>query len=394
MTHRHDTAHESLQHLAAEISALRRDLHAYPETAFEEQRTSRIVADTLHALHRWGLETHTGVGRTGVVGVLKRGAGPCIALRADMDALPVKEGNTFAHRSKHDGKMHACGHDGHTAMLLGAARWLSEHGQFAGTICFIFQPAEETGGGAGVMLGDGLLERFPIERFYGLHNWPGLPAGSFALLDGPTMAAADEFEITIEGKGAHGAMPHLGADPIVAGAALVQALQTIVTRQLDPLDSAVISITRFQAGHAYNVIPQFAVLGGTARSFSPAVRDALESSMRKMCEGFSTSHGVKATLRYSRGYPATINDPAEAERCREAARSIGATILNDIRPSMGAEDFSMFAVRRPACYGWIGNGPGEGGCTLHSPHYDFNDAVIATGIRYWTALAELALPAA
>ena len=377
--------------LAGEIASLRRDLHAHPETAFEEQRTARIVAEKLR---QWGIETHTEVGRTGVVGVLKKGNGPCIALRADMDALPVREANDFAHRSRHDGKMHACGHDGHTAMLLGAAKWLADHGRFAGTVCFIFQPAEETGGGAGVMLADGLLQRFPIERFYGLHNWPGMPAGSFALCDGPIMAAADEFEITITGKGAHGAMPHLGADPIVAGAALVQAMQSIITRHLDPLDSAVISVTRFQAGHAYNVIPHQAVLGGTARSFSEAVRDALQSSMQRMCEGISTSHGVKAVLRYSKGYPATVNDPAEAERCRAAARAIGATVLDAVRPSMGAEDFSMFANERPACYGWIGNGPGEGGCTLHSPHYDFNDEVIATGIRYWTALTEGVLPVA
>jgi len=381
----------ALQHLVDEIGIVRRDLHAHPETAFEEHRTAKIVAAKLR---EWGIDTHAGVGRTGVVGVLKKGAGPSIALRADMDALPVREGNAFAHRSRHDGKMHACGHDGHTAMLLGAAKWLHDHGDFAGTVCFVFQPAEETGGGAGVMLEDGLLQRFAIERFFGLHNWPGLPAGSFALLDGAVMAAADEFEITIEGKGAHGAMPHLGADPIVAGSALVQALQTIVTRNLDPLDSAVISVTRFQAGHAYNVIPQTALLGGTARSFSEAVRAALESSMRRICDGVSASHGVKATLRYTRGYPATVNAAAEAALCRAAAQRIGAPLLEDTRPSMGAEDFSLFGRERPACYGWIGNGPGEGGCTLHSPYYDFNDTVIATGIRYWTAVAELALPAA
>jgi hippurate hydrolase len=378
-----------LARLTDEIGALRRDLHAHPETAFEERRTARRVADTLK---HWGIETHEGIGRTGVVAVLRRGDGPCVGLRADMDALPLKEENDFAHRSVHEGKMHACGHDGHTAMLLGAARWLQLRGRFAGTVCCIFQPAEETGGGAGVMLEDGLLARFPITRFFGLHNWPGLPAGSFALLEGPVMAAADEFEIVVEGKGAHGAMPHLGADPIVAGSALVQALQSIVTRQLDPLDSAVISVTRFNAGHAYNVIPQRAVLGGTARSFNEAVRDALESSMRRMCAGISQSHGVTATLRYTRGYPATVNEAGATALCRAAAEAIGASVLRDLRPSMGAEDFSMFAQQRPACYGWIGNGPGLGGCTLHSPHYDFNDILIATGIRYWTAVTELALP--
>ena len=223
-------------------------------------------------------------------------------------------------------------------------------------------------------------------------NWPGMPAGSFALIEGPVMAAADEFEIVIEGKGAHGAMPHLGADPVIAGSALVQALQTIVARHLDPLDTAVISVTRFNAGHAYNVIPQQAILGGTVRSFRPEVQAAIKASMLRICHGVGESHGVKARLRYSDGYPATVNSGPETRRCIEAVRAIGAPLLEGARPSMGAEDFSMFARLRPACYGWIGNGPGEGGCTLHSPHFDFNDAVTATGIRYWVALAEAELP--
>ena len=377
-----------LKAIVSEVAALRRDLHAYPETAFEEARTAKQVAAALVAA---GLEVHTGIGKTGVVGVLRGSlalSGPCIALRADMDALPVPEANTFEHRSRHEGKMHACGHDGHTAMLLGAAKYLALQGQFSGTVCFVFQPAEESQGGASAMLADGLLQKFPIERFYGMHNWPGLPTGHFAVIDGPVMAAADEFEIILTGKGAHGAMPHLGADPVLAGSALVLALQSIITRQLDPLDPAVISVTRFHAGHANNVIPAQAVLGGTVRSFRDAVQKTLETAMQRACVGIATSYGVSAELRYVRGYPSTFNNSTEAARCRAAIQSIGANIDSDARPSMGAEDFSIFARERPACYVWIGNGSGEGGCTLHSPYYDFNDEVIETGIRYWVALVE------
>ena len=379
----------ALAALANEVAAVRRDFHAHPETSFDEHRTAATIAARLRT---WDIEVHEGIGRTGVVAVLKKGEGPGIALRADMDALPVSEANTFDHRSRNAGKMHACGHDGHSAMLLGAARWLQLHGRFRGTVCLIFQPAEETGGGAGMMIEDGLFDRFPIGRVFGLHNWPGLPAGSFALLDGPVMASADEFEIVVAGKGAHGAMPHLGVDPIVAASALVQALQTIITRNLDPIDTAVISVTRFNSGHAYNVIPHEAVLGGTVRSFRPEVQAAIKSAMHRICHGISESHGVKTRLRYSDGYPATSNAADETRLCRTAAESIGATIV-PARPSMGAEDFSMYGKHRPTCYGWIGNGPGEGGCTLHSPHYDFNDEVIAIGIRYWTAVAEAALTA-
>ena len=381
--------------LLADITALRRDIHAHPELAFAEHRTASMVADALAAA---GIETHRGIGRTGVVGVLRRGAGPTIALRADMDALPLSEANQFAHRSQHPGCMHACGHDGHTAMLLGAARHLAEHGRFQGTVCFVFQPAEESQGGGKAMLDDGLLARFPIAHFFGLHNWPGLPVGQFGVLDGPVMAAADEFEITIDGRGAHGAMPHLGADPLVAGAALVQAVQTVVSRDLDPLDPAVVSVTRFHAGQAYNVIPSQASLGGTARSFRPAVQDALEAGLVRLCAGIGAAHGVNALLRYARGYPATHNDPVQAARCRSAARLVAgdAALASGLRPSMGAEDFSFFALERPSCYVWLGNGEGghgeaAGPCTLHSPHYDFNDALIPVGVRYWTALTELCL---
>lgn len=390
-------AQASFAPIAQELASVRRDLHAHPEVAFEEARTAALVA---RLLREAGIEVHEAVGRTGVVGVLRRGAAasaggsaPCIALRADMDALPVPEANTFAHRSRHEGKMHACGHDGHTAMLLGAARWLQAHGEFSGTVCFVFQPAEESQGGAAAMLADGLLQRFPIERFYGMHNWPGMPAGHFAVIDGPVMAAADEFEILVDGRGAHGAMPQLGADPVVAGAALVQALQTVVTRTLDPLDPVVLSVTRFHAGHANNVIPAQAILGGTARTFRAPVQDSLEAAMRRVCDGIASAYGVVATLRYARGYPATYNDPLEAARCRAVAQTIGAPLVEAPRPSMGAEDFSIFAQQRPACYVWIGNGPGEGGCTLHSPYYDFNDSLVETGVRYWATLVESAMPA-
>jgi len=382
--------------LVAETTALRRDIHAHPEMAFAEQRTAALVASALEAA---GIETHRGIGRTGVVGVLRHGPGPTIALRADMDALPLQEANRFSYRSRHDGCMHACGHDGHTAMLLGAARHLAVHGRFRGTLCFVFQPAEESLGGGKAMLDDGLLERFPVEHFYGLHNWPGLPAGHFGVIDGPVMAASDEFEIVIDGRGAHGAMPHLGADPVAAGAALVQAIQTVVSRNLDPLDAAVVSVTRFHAGQAYNVIPAQAVLGGTARSFNGAVQDQLEGALERLCQGIAAAHGVRATLRYARGYPATHNDPAQAARCRAAALAVVGpeALVPGLRPSMGAEDFAFFALARPSCYVWLGNGDrhhGEsaGPCTLHSPHYDFNDALIPVGIRYWSRLAESCLP--
>jgi hippurate hydrolase len=375
------------------VRGLRRDIHAHPELAFAELRTADLVA---RELRRIGCEVVTGIGQTGVVGVLKNGEGPVIALRADMDALPVAEANTFAHRSVHEGQMHACGHDGHTAMLLGAAEQLAAHPQFRGTVCLIFQPAEEGRGGAAAMLADGLLDRWPIERFYGLHNWPGLDENHFAILSGPVMAAADEFEIVIEGRGAHGAMPHLGRDPLLAGAALVQAVQSIVSRRLDPLDHAVVSVTRFHSGFAHNVIPAEAELAGTARSFRAEVQEQIEQSLDDVAAGIAASHGVTARVDYRRGYPATHNDAGEAARCAAVAAAIvgEARVSTKLRPSMGAEDFSFFAAQRPACYAWLGAGPGAGGCTLHSPHFDFNDVLLPIGIRYWTALVEQVLAVA
>ncbi len=370
------------------LAALRRDLHAHPETAFEEQRTSDVVAAFLESL---GIEVHRGLAATGVVGVLRSGSSDkTIGLRADMDALPIAEQNVFPHRSRHEGKMHACGHDGHTAMLLAAAEYLAATRAFDGTVYFIFQPAEEGEGGARVMIEQGLFERWPMQAVFGMHNWPGLAAGQFAIMPGPVMASADQFDIIVKGHGAHAAMPHQGADPVVAGAALVQALQSIVSRTLDPLDAAVLSLTRFHAGDVYNVIPDHALLGGTVRAFRSEVQDQVEAAMERTCNGIASGYGVQVNLDYRRGYPATINSAAEAELCRNVASTLvgGENVRCDLRPSMGAEDFSYMLQQRPGCYVWLGNGLGEGGCMLHNPHYDFNDDVLPIGASYWARLVE------
>jgi amidohydrolase len=376
------------------LIALRHDLHAHPELAFDEHRTSDRVAAFLRAR---GIAIHRGLAGTGVVGVLRHGDSPrAIGLRADMDALPILEQNLFPHRSRHDGRMHACGHDGHTAMLLGAAEHLAAHPNFDGTVVFIFQPAEETDGGARVMIEQGLFERFPVDAVFGMHNWPGLPAGQFAVHDGPVMACADQFDILLRGHGAHAAMPQQGRDPLVAGAALVQALQTVVSRALDPLDSAVLSITRFFAGgEAYNVIPAEARIGGTVRAFRPEVEDAVEAAMERICAGIGAAHGIQATLDYRRGYPPTVNSGAEAAACRQVlADLVGAdNVRADARPSMGAEDFAYMLREKPGCYVWIGNGLAEGGCMLHNPLYDFNDDILALGSSYWVRLVETLLQA-
>ncbi len=373
------------------LTTFRRDIHAHPELAFEEHRTAELVAARLEAL---GIETHRGVGRTGVVGVIRKGtAKRSIGLRADMDALPITERNSFPHHSRHAGRMHACGHDGHTTMLLGAAEVLARRAVFDGTVHLIFQPAEEGDGGGREMIEDGLFERFPMDSVFGMHNWPGLPAGHFAVHAGPVMASADHFEVEIRGHGAHAAMPHLGVDPVAAGAALVQALQTIASRTIDPVDPVVVSVTQFHAGEANNVIPDRALLGGTVRAFRPEVQDRVEQAMQRICAGIGASFGANVNFQYHRGYPPTINSVDEAARCVAVAREVAgaAGVRTDMKPSMGAEDFSFFLLQRPGAYVWIGNGPGEGGCTLHNPHYDFNDEIIPAGVAYWTRLVETLL---
>lgn len=373
------------------LAAVRHDLHAHPELAFDEHRTSDVVA---RFLERAGVEVHRGVAGTGVVGVVRGGrSARAIGLRADIDALPLEEENTFPHRSRHPGRMHACGHDGHTTMLLAAAEYLAATRHFDGTVYFIFQPAEEGEGGARAMIEDGLFTRFPMDAVFGLHNWPGLPLGQFAVHAGPVMAGTDQFEITLRGHGAHAAMPHQGRDPVLAGAVLVQALQSIVSRSVDPLDAAVVSVTRFHAGEAYNVIPAQAVIGGTVRYLRPEVEQRVEAELERLATGIAQAHGMQARLEYRRGYPATVNDAREAAFCRDiAARLVGESQARlDLPPSMGAEDFAYLLREKPGCYVWLGNGPGEGGCTLHNPRYDFNDALLPIGAAYWVTLVETRL---
>jgi hippurate hydrolase len=382
-----------LSALTPKIAAFRRDIHAHPELAFNEHRTAEKVADYLDGL---GLEVHRGIARTGVVAKLTLGTSArAIGLRADMDALPLQELNTFPHHSQFDGKMHACGHDGHTAMLLGAAEALSAMRNFDGTVYFIFQPAEEHEGGGRVMVEEGLFDRFPMERVFGLHNWPGLPAGSFGVTEGPVMAGTDRFDITLTGRGGHAAMPHQAVDVVLAGSALVQALQSLVSRETDPQDAAVLSVTRFHAGHADNVLPETAQLGGTVRTLNTALQDAMEAAMQRVCHGIGASYRVQIEMKYARGYPPTINAADATAIALAAAQDVVGleAVHKQLKPSMGAEDFAYLAQAKPACYVWLGNGPTAGGCMLHSPHYDFNDEIITTGIRYWVRLAQLALTA-
>lgn len=377
------------------LAAWRHDIHAHPELAFVENRTGDLVAGVLASA---GIEVHRGLAGTGVIGVLRGGDGKrSLGLRADLDALPLQEQNNFPHRSRIDGHMHACGHDGHTAMLLGAAEYLAETRQFDGTVYFIFQPAEETEGGARVMIEQGLLERFPMDAVFGMHNWPGLPVGEFAVHSGPVMACADQFDIVVRGHGAHAAMPQQGRDPVLAGASLVQALQSVVSRNVDPLDAVVLSITRFQAGEAYNIIPDEVRLGGTLRAFRNELRDQAEAAMERLCSGIGAAYGLQIRLDYRRGYPPTVNSPAEAEFCRTVAAGLvgEGNVHTHLNPSMGAEDFAYLLHERPGCYVWIGNGLDEGGCMLHNPRYDFNDDILTLGASYWVKLVEsrLATPA-
>ncbi len=375
-----------------EMTAWRRDIHAHPETAFEEHRTSEFVAGRLA---EFGIEVHQGLAGTGVVGTLKVGeGGGAIALRADLDALHIHETNDFDYRSQNDGKMHACGHDGHMTMLLGAAKYLAETRNFDGTVHFIFQPAEENEGGARVMVEEGLFEKFPVDGVYGMHNWPGLAEGKFAARTGPLMASFDIFEITIRGRGGHAAMPHLAIDPVIVAANLVNALQTIVSRVADPQDSAVVSVTQIHGGDTWNVIPEEVTLGGTTRSFSAEVQDMIEAKIDELASNVAATHGASARVSYERRYPPVVNTEAETELAAAAAAGIVGVenIERNPVPSMGAEDFAYMLQERPGSYVWIGNGPGEGGCMLHNPGYDFNDAVLPIGASYWARLAESLLP--
>ncbi len=380
----------------SEIQTIRRDLHAHPELCYEEHRTSDQVA---RLLADWGIEVHRGLGGTGVVGVLRNGGSRrSIGLRADMDALPIQESNRFEHASTHAGKMHACGHDGHTAMLLGAARYLAESRPFDGTVNFIFQPAEEGGGGAQKMIDDGLFARFPCDAVFGMHNWPGLKVGQFATVPGPMMASGNRFEITVTGKGAHAAMPHLGVDPVFVAVQIVQGLQGIVTRNKKPIDSAVLSITMIRAGEAINVIPDTAVISGGVRTFDAAVTDLIEQRMRSIAQLTAEAHGASAQVTFERYYPAVINDPQQAAFAAEVLEAmVGAdNVLRDHEPTMGSEDFSYMLRVRPGAYIFIGNGDGShrlnghgaGPCMLHNPSFDFNDELLPIGATFWVRLVQ------
>jgi amidohydrolase len=386
---------ESILADASAITALRRDIHAHPELCFQEQRTADLIAQ---ALTEWGIPVHRGLGKTGVVGIVKNGSSArAVGLRADIDALPMQEGNTFAHASRHAGKMHACGHDGHTAMLLAAAKHLARHRHFDGTVYLVFQPAEEGGGGAREMIKDGLFRQFPMEAIFGAHNWPGMPVGQFALKAGPCYASSNEFEITLRGKGAHGAMPHLGVDPVPAACALVQGFQTIISRNMRPIDTGVISVTMIHTGEATNVIPEVCTVEGTVRTFTTEVLDLIEQRMQAMTEALASAYGCGVDFKFARNYPPTINHEAETDFARRAlAEVVGADNVVEFEPTMGAEDFSYYLQQIPGCYFMIGNGDGahrQGGhglgpCMLHNPSYDFNDDLIPLGATAWVRIAE------
>ena len=379
-----------------EFSALRRDLHAHPELGFEEHRTARIVCEKLAAL---GVEFHTGIGRTGVVAVIpgrSTSSGKTIGLRADMDALPMQEENDFAHKSRYDGRMHGCGHDGHTTMLLAAARYLHETRRFDGVAYLIFQPGEEGYAGAKAMIEDGLFVRFPAERLYALHNWPALPPGKIGITPGPAMAAADRIEIAIDGRGGHGAHPHAAIDPVVVAGHIITAAQSIVSRNVSPIDTAVVSLCAMQAGNpgAMSVIPAHAKLVGTVRTFRPATQDMIERRLNELVQSIAAAFGAKATLRYERVYPATVNHDAEAQFAMRVAETlVGAdNVSRNLDPSMGSEDFAFMLQARPGAFARLGQGGAEGGCFLHNSTYDFNDAVIPLGAGFLAALAERSMP--
>lgn len=376
----------------------RRDIHAHPELRFEEHRTASLVANRLKEL---GYRVEEGLGKTGVVGVL-RGSRPAgnpvkrIGLRADMDALPIQEHNQFDHRSQSEGKMHACGHDGHVAMLLGAAQELAENPDFSGEVVLIFQPAEEGGAGAEQMIKDGLFERYPVDAVFAMHNWPGLAEGEFAAHPGPVMASSNEFAIHIRAKGAHAAMPDLGIDPVVIAAQLIQAFQTIVSRTVKPVEPAVVSVTQIHAGEAINVIPDRAVLKGTVRTFSLEALDLIESQLKQLTDQICRAFGASADFEFQRSYPPTINTPEMSKLAKAAIERLPETkcVHDNLPPTMGAEDFAFMLMQKPGAYLWIGNGHGGhrdqghglGPCMLHNPSYDFNDKILPIGVKAWLAI--------
>ncbi|MGH6861047.1 MAG: M20 aminoacylase family protein [Phyllobacterium sp.] len=376
-----------------EVSQWRRHLHRNPELMFDVERTAQFVADKLQA---FGCdEVQTGIGRTGVVGIIKgrHGEGATVGLRSDMDALPLTEITGKPWASLEAGKMHACGHDGHTAMLLGAAQYLAETRNFKGSVAVIFQPAEEGGGGGREMVNDGMMDRFSISEVYGMHNIPGLPVGEFAIRKGPIMAATDEFTITVDGRGGHAAQPHTTIDPVVIGAQLVNAMQTVVSRGTDPLDSLVVSITKFHSGDAHNIIPEKAELAGTVRTLRPEIRDFAEKRLTEIAQGVAASLGARATVNYHRNYPVTFNHERETGFAAKVARGVAGNgaVNEEVAPMMAGEDFSYMLEARPGAFIFIGNGASA---SLHNPAYDFNDEAIAHGISYWVKLAETALPSA
>ena len=380
----------------AELQKIRRDIHAHPELRFEEFRTSDVIAQQLES---WGIPVVRGLGGTGVVGMLRNSTGQkSIGLRADMDALPVQEINSFAHASRHPGKMHACGHDGHVAMLLGAAHHLSRHRNFDGTVYFIFQPAEESGGGAKRMMDEGLFEQFPMDAVFSMHNWPGMPAGTFGVRTGALMASSNEFEITIRGKGCHAAQPHKGIDPIMVAIQIAQSWQTIISRNRNPVDAAILSITQIHSGSATNIIPDEARMVGTVRTFDLGVLDMVEKRMGEIAEHTAAAFNATVDFNFQRGYPPLVNHPKETEFAIKVMQSVvGAeNVDTHTEPTMGAEDFAFMLQEKPGCYVFIGNGEGAhrteghglGPCNLHNPSYDFNDTLLPIGASYWVKLVE------
>ncbi|SOE47652.1 Catalyzes the cleavage of p-aminobenzoyl-glutamate to p-aminobenzoate and glutamate, subunit A [plant metagenome] len=387
----------------AEMTLLRRDIHAHPELGYEEHRTSELIATKLQ---EWGIPIVRGLGVTGVVGTIRGKAGNstrAIGLRADMDALPMEEVNTFGHASTIPGRMHGCGHDGHTTMLLSAARHLAQYPDFDGTVHVIFQPAEEGGAGAQRMIDDGLFEQFPMEAVYGMHNWPGMPVGTFGLTPGPIMGSSNEFDITLTGKGAHAAMPNLGVDPVMAAVQIAQSLQTIISRNRNPMEAAVLSVTQIHTGSAYNVVPNDARLCGTVRTFTDETLDLIEQRMGEIVRHTAAALACQAEFSFKRNYPATVNDAKESAFCADVARELvgDANVNANVVPTMGAEDFAFMLRAVPGCYVWVGNGDGGhresghglGPCMLHNGSYDFNDDILPLGASYWVNLARKRLAA-